>query len=97
MVLHHANTRLWCLHAATSLHHSSAVIDELDAWITPDWLPLMKGEAGSFLSTLDVLEFDSRRLLLQVSIDANHLAEVAEESVDFDIIKLLLRHILNID
>lgn len=30
-------------------------------------------------------------------IDADHLAEVAEESVDLYIIELLLRHILDID
>ena len=58
-----ANARLRCLHAATSRQYACAIIDKLDAWISPDGLSLVDGKASSLLCTLDVLKLDGGCLL----------------------------------
>lgn len=93
-----AQARRWGLHGAGSRDLAArAVIDELNVRVSPDRLSVLDGETSSFLGALNVLELDRRRLLLEVAVDADHFAEIAEESVDLNIRELLRRYVLDVN
>ena len=86
-----------CLHRARSRCLPSEVIDELDVGVTPDRLSVLISIAGRLLRALNILKLDCRRLLFQVTVDADNLAKVTEKGVDLDVGELFLRHILDVD
>jgi len=82
---------------ATSWRLTCNIVNKLHLRVSPNRLAHLNGKLGRFFCTLDVLEFDCGGHLLRVAIDADDLAEAAEEGVDLDVAKLFLRHILYVN
>ena len=97
VVLHHGYATSRGRHRSAAWIHTLTVIDELDIRVVPEWLSLLNRKEGSFLGTLNILKLHCGSLLLRVSIDSHHVAEVLEERVDFHVVKLVLRYIFDID
>ena len=87
------HTSLW----ATARSLTSYVIDQLNLGAVPDWLAHLDRVLSRLLRALNILELDRRRHLFWVPVDADDVAEGAEEGVDFLNVKFLLRHILQVN